>query len=165
MTAVIKVINFIKANSKTERRFKAFCNEADEQYIRLLLHAQVQWLSKGMCLLDLSNFTTAFRSSAVKYLIRCGVMMQRPWSTTLLIFLASWMCWTVSCRTPRRCSLIPKPRYRQLMRRDFMSFSRLLVQEHIPAVSWKSLEIISFHWSPTSETDSKIYKRWNYKTG
>lgn len=50
MKAVIKCINYIKANAKTERLFKMFCQDSDEQYIRLLLHTEVRWLSKGRCL-------------------------------------------------------------------------------------------------------------------
>ena len=50
MSAVIKVINQIKANSKTERLFKIVCKDTDKDYIRLLLHTQVRWLSSGQCL-------------------------------------------------------------------------------------------------------------------
>lgn len=50
MKSVIKVVNFIKAHPKTERLFKEFCKDMEEEYIRLLLHTQVRWLSKGKCL-------------------------------------------------------------------------------------------------------------------
>lgn len=50
MKQCIKVINFIKSHPKTERLFKVFCEEMNEDYVRLLLHTQVRWLSKGKCL-------------------------------------------------------------------------------------------------------------------
>lgn len=50
MKAVIKCINSIKANAKTERLFKAFCEDMEESHVRLLLHTEVRWLSKGNCL-------------------------------------------------------------------------------------------------------------------
>lgn len=50
LNVVIKCINSIKANPKNERLFKEFCLNADEEFIRLLHHTQVRWLSKGRCL-------------------------------------------------------------------------------------------------------------------
>jgi len=47
---VVKVINYIKSHPKTERLFKHFCQEMNEEYVRVLLHTQVRWLSKGKCL-------------------------------------------------------------------------------------------------------------------
>ena len=47
---VIKVIDYIKSHPKTERLFKKFCKEMNEEYVRVLLHTQVRWLSKGKCL-------------------------------------------------------------------------------------------------------------------
>ena len=47
---VIKVINYIKSHPKTERLFKKFCEEMNEEYVRVLLHTQVRWLSKRKCL-------------------------------------------------------------------------------------------------------------------
>ncbi len=41
MKGVIKVINFIKAHPKTERLFKVFCRDMDQDYVRLVLHTQV----------------------------------------------------------------------------------------------------------------------------
>ncbi|XP_071042039.1 SCAN domain-containing protein 3-like [Parasteatoda tepidariorum] len=48
--SVIKCINAIKANAKCERLFKLFCEEQNEDHVRLLLHTEVRWLSKGNCL-------------------------------------------------------------------------------------------------------------------
>ncbi|XP_023238193.1 SCAN domain-containing protein 3-like [Centruroides sculpturatus] len=50
LNAVIKCINSIKASAKTERLFKLFCEEQNEDHVRLLLHTEVRWLSKGNCL-------------------------------------------------------------------------------------------------------------------
>ena len=47
---VIKVINYIKHHRKTERLFKKFCEEMNEEYVRVLLYTQVRWLSKENCL-------------------------------------------------------------------------------------------------------------------
>ncbi|XP_017888660.1 protein ZBED8-like [Ceratina calcarata] len=50
LNAVIKCINSIKASSKSERLFKLFCEEQSEDHVRLLLHTEVRWLSRGNCL-------------------------------------------------------------------------------------------------------------------
>jgi len=50
LNAVIKCINTIKANAKCERLFKQFCKDQNADYVRLLLHTDVRWLSKGNCL-------------------------------------------------------------------------------------------------------------------
>ncbi|GFX56979.1 SCAN domain-containing protein 3 [Trichonephila clavipes] len=47
---VIKCVNVIKASAKCERLFKLFCEEQNEDRVRLLLHTEVRWLSKGSCL-------------------------------------------------------------------------------------------------------------------
>lgn len=47
---VIKAINIIRSNSLNDRLFHKLCNENDEDYNRLLLHTEVRWLSKGVCL-------------------------------------------------------------------------------------------------------------------
>ena len=48
--SAIKCINYIKANAKTERLFQKFCEVNHTNYVRLLLHTEVRWLSKGNCL-------------------------------------------------------------------------------------------------------------------
>ena len=48
--AVIKCVNAIKASAKCERLFKLFCEQQNEDHVRLLLHTEVRWLSKGNCL-------------------------------------------------------------------------------------------------------------------
>ncbi|GFW51603.1 SCAN domain-containing protein 3 [Trichonephila clavipes] len=47
---VIKCVNIIKASAKCERLFNLFCEEQNEDHVRLLLHTEVRWLSKGNCL-------------------------------------------------------------------------------------------------------------------
>lgn len=50
LKSVIKCINAIKANAKCERLFKQFCEDKNADHVRLLLHTEVRWLSKGNCL-------------------------------------------------------------------------------------------------------------------
>lgn len=46
---VIKCVNAIKASAKCEL-FKLFCEQQNEDHVRLLLHTEVRWLSKSNCL-------------------------------------------------------------------------------------------------------------------
>ena len=48
--SVIKCINFIKANVKTECLFQKFCEFNYSDHVRLLLHTEVRGLSKRTCL-------------------------------------------------------------------------------------------------------------------
>ena len=50
MKKVIKMVNLIIALPKTERLFKVFCQDMNKDYVRMLLHTHVRWLSKGNCL-------------------------------------------------------------------------------------------------------------------
>ncbi|GFX83102.1 SCAN domain-containing protein 3 [Trichonephila clavipes] len=50
LQTVIKCVTVIKASAKCERLFKLFCEEQNEDHVRLLLHSEVRWLSKGNCL-------------------------------------------------------------------------------------------------------------------
>ncbi|GFU77829.1 SCAN domain-containing protein 3 [Trichonephila clavipes] len=43
---VIKYLNVIKASAKCEHLFKLFCEEQNEDHVRLLLHTEVRLLSK-----------------------------------------------------------------------------------------------------------------------
>ena len=74
LTAVIKCINFIKGNPKTERLFKAFCQDGDEQYVRLLHHTQVRWLSKGKCI---ERFVQLY-DSLLEFCIDTGTDIMEP---------------------------------------------------------------------------------------
>jgi len=47
---VINAINIIRSNALNTRLFAQLCEENDENFHRLLLHTEVRWLSKGMCL-------------------------------------------------------------------------------------------------------------------
>ncbi|GFU80130.1 SCAN domain-containing protein 3 [Trichonephila clavipes] len=57
---VIKCVNVIKASAKCERLFKLFCEEQNEDHVRLLLHTEVRWLSKGNCLKIMELFDSGF---------------------------------------------------------------------------------------------------------
>lgn len=48
---VIHAVNAIKANAKMDRLFLQLCVEEDEEFVRLLLHTEIRWLSKGKCLI------------------------------------------------------------------------------------------------------------------
>ncbi|KAJ8019024.1 Protein ZBED8 [Holothuria leucospilota] len=61
---VIKAVNKIKASAQNDRLFRQLCQENDEQFVRLLLHTEVRWLSKGNCL---TRFHAIF-STVVEFL-------------------------------------------------------------------------------------------------
>ena len=48
--AVIKAVNFIKANALNSRLFQELCKESDSAFQNLLLYTHVIWLSKGKVL-------------------------------------------------------------------------------------------------------------------
>ncbi|XP_029633744.1 SCAN domain-containing protein 3-like [Octopus sinensis] len=50
LQSVIKCVNSIKRNSKSERLFKQFCINQSAEHVRLLLDTEVRWLSSGNCL-------------------------------------------------------------------------------------------------------------------
>lgn len=61
----IESINQIKAQPLKSRLFSKLCEENDEVFNQLLLHTEVRWLSKGVCLqrlVDLFDSTTEFLS-------------------------------------------------------------------------------------------------------
>ncbi|GFV86800.1 SCAN domain-containing protein 3 [Trichonephila clavipes] len=60
---VIKCVNVIKASAKCEHLLKLFCEEQNEDPVRLLLHTEVRWLSKENCLkrfMELFNTLSEF---------------------------------------------------------------------------------------------------------
>ena len=57
LLAVIKCINIIESNHGTEPLLTAFCHEMEKSHVRLLLHTEVRWLSKGN---DLERFVEMF---------------------------------------------------------------------------------------------------------
>ena len=86
MQTVIKCINLVKAHPKTERLFKAFCEDTDESHVRLLMHTEVRWLSKGACL---DRFVEPY--DALGEFLRGKeeiIVLQNPDSKTLLYYLA-----------------------------------------------------------------------------
>ena len=46
----INLINYIIDNGKFECLFNQFCENKDADYLRLLLHTEVWWISKENCL-------------------------------------------------------------------------------------------------------------------
>ncbi|CAH1995886.1 unnamed protein product [Acanthoscelides obtectus] len=47
---VIDAVNRIRSNALNTRLFTQLCEENDEHFHQLLLHTEVRWLSKGLCL-------------------------------------------------------------------------------------------------------------------
>ena len=47
---VIKAANKIKRHALQSRLFKKLCNDNDEVFGNLIMHTEVEWLSKGICL-------------------------------------------------------------------------------------------------------------------
>ncbi|CAH1989882.1 unnamed protein product [Acanthoscelides obtectus] len=47
---VIDAVNRIRSNALDTRLFAQLCEENDEHFHQLLLHTEVRWLSKGLCL-------------------------------------------------------------------------------------------------------------------
>ena len=67
LKTVIKAVNKIKAHTPNTRLFKKLCSESDQAFERVLLHTQVQWLSKGNCL---ARFNLLF-DTVVEFLRSC----------------------------------------------------------------------------------------------
>jgi len=44
---VIEIVNLIKTRPVKSRIFELICKDMDSQHVRLLLHIEVRWLSKG----------------------------------------------------------------------------------------------------------------------
>ena len=68
---MIEIVNHIKTHPKQERLFKSFCEEMDDDYVQLLLHTKVRWLSRGNCL---ERFVLLYDS--VKEFLRDSKMTQ-----------------------------------------------------------------------------------------
>ncbi|XP_028656972.2 protein ZBED8-like [Erpetoichthys calabaricus] len=50
LTIIIRAVSKIKSNAKNDRMFRQLCQDNNEDFIKLLLHTQVRWLSKGTSL-------------------------------------------------------------------------------------------------------------------
>ena len=44
---VVEIVNYIKRRPIKSRLFKELCKSMDSQHVRLLMHTDVRWLSKG----------------------------------------------------------------------------------------------------------------------
>ena len=74
LQSCIKYINAIKGNAKCERLSKQFCEDKNADYVKLLLHTEIRWLSKGNCLnrfMELFDVLSDFLSDKpeMKYLV------------------------------------------------------------------------------------------------
>ena len=69
LKTVIKAVNKIKAHTLNTCLFKQLCNKTDEAFEHLLLHTEVQWLSKGNCL---ARFNVLF-DTVVEFLQSCDL--------------------------------------------------------------------------------------------
>ena len=47
LRGVIEIVNLIKTSPVKSRIFELLCKDMDSQHVRLLLHIEVRWLSKG----------------------------------------------------------------------------------------------------------------------
>jgi hypothetical protein len=77
LTIVIRAVNFIKSHALNDRLFRQLCQDNNEDSVRLLLHTDVRWLSKGRCLnrfYDLFDSVNQFLQSSNKELYQqlCG---------------------------------------------------------------------------------------------
>ena len=50
MTVVVKIVNFIRAQTLNHRQFHALLDEVDVQYADHIFHCDVRWLSRGKVL-------------------------------------------------------------------------------------------------------------------
>ena len=50
LRVVIQTVNKIKSHRKYDRLFRKFCIDTEQEHVRLILHTEVRWLSKGNCL-------------------------------------------------------------------------------------------------------------------
>ena len=50
LSQVIEMVNFIKTRPMKSRVFELLCKDVDSHYVRLLLHTEIRWLSKGKVL-------------------------------------------------------------------------------------------------------------------
>src|ERR1044072_8654339 len=47
---VVEIVNYIKSRPLQSRLFEQLCKEMDSQHVRLLMHTEIRWLSKGKVL-------------------------------------------------------------------------------------------------------------------
>jgi hypothetical protein len=47
LDSAVKLVNYIKARSLSNRLFSLLCDEMGSEYTQLLLHSEIRWLSRG----------------------------------------------------------------------------------------------------------------------
>ena len=50
LRVVIQTVNKIKSHSRYDRHFRKFSIDTEQEHVRLILHTEVRWFSKGNCL-------------------------------------------------------------------------------------------------------------------
>lgn len=88
MKSVIKVVNLIKAHPKMDRLFRVFCQDMDEQHVRLVLHTAVRWLSKGNCLERFIRLYDTLIQFATEHPHEDFTFLESPESRVLVSYLA-----------------------------------------------------------------------------
>lgn len=64
---LLKKVSFIKTRPLQSRLFRLLCEEMESDYVQLLLHTEVRWLSRGRvltCLFELRNEAQIFLSDS-----------------------------------------------------------------------------------------------------
>ena len=82
---VVEMVNFIKTRPVKARIFELLCENMDSQYMRLLLHTEVRWLSRGKVLcrvLELRQELLAFFEKENKSNF-CGLLKCEFWTSKL----------------------------------------------------------------------------------
>src|SRR6185437_4503122 len=62
LSDAVKVVNFIKAKPLNSRLFSSLCEQADSEHVKLLLHTEVRWLSRGRFLERLFELRSELKS-------------------------------------------------------------------------------------------------------
>ena len=70
MQLVINVVNHIKMRPLKNRLFRKHCQDRVKRHVRLLMHTDVRWLSRGKCLnrfVDLYDEVSTFPETNKKF--------------------------------------------------------------------------------------------------
>ena len=87
LRSVIRVVNLMKSHPKMERMFRKFCEDLDEDHVRLILHTNVRWLSTGNCLERFLSLYDTILRFAIEYPRSEFTFMNDEESRTLVSYL------------------------------------------------------------------------------